>query len=214
MGYTLKNMAMKWVGLTGGIGTGKSTVAKCLRQRGYVVVDADQLAREAIKKDSPGLKAVLQAFGPRLLSPDGELDRQALAKIVFDDQMALEKLERIVHPIVRMLTETTKKKLSVEGETCAFYDVPLLFEKNMEALFDLLVVVVSEEHAQVERLKKRNAWSEQEIKKRIARQLPLADKKTKAHFVVVNDGSLEDLEAQVDKLLEFLKVPMKNPRSG
>jgi len=197
-------MAMKWIGLTGGIGTGKSTVAELLRKRGIQVVDADQLAREAVAKNSTGLRAVLKEFGPSIQTKDGELDRQAMAQLVFKSKENLAKLEQIVHPIVRRLADEKRRELEERGDKFAFYDVPLLFEKQMEPMFDYIVVVTAKEENQLQRLKKRNGWSESQIRDRIASQIPLKTKSEEAHFVIVNDGSIDHLEKQIDTLLKTI----------
>jgi dephospho-CoA kinase len=186
------------------MGTGKSTVAKLLRERGFEVVDADELAREAVKKNSPGLQSVVQAFGPDLKTKDGELDRAALAKLVFASKENLAKLEGIVHPLVRRLAEEKRRELEAGGAALAFYDVPLLFEKKMETMFDFIVVVASSEARQLERLRARNGWSEDEIRRRLSAQAALAGKIKKAHFVVQNDGAPAELTAQIDQLLKKL----------
>lgn len=199
-------MAMKWIGLTGGMGSGKSTVAQLLRERGCAVVDADVLARKALEKDSPGLKLVVKEFGPKIQTKGGELDRKVMADLVFGSRENLLKLEKIVHPIVRDLANQERKKLEEKSENWAFYDVPLLFEKKMEDMFDFVVVVSSNSENQMQRLKKRNSWSETEISQRLAQQIPLAEKIKNADFLIHNDGSVADLKPQIDELLKSLKT--------
>lgn len=193
---------MKWIGLTGGIGTGKSTVAKLLRDSGFEVVDADELAREAVKKNSPGLQAVLKEFGFNIQTKDGVLDRSAMAAVVFNSKENLKRLENIVHPIVRKLADQKRKTLEGKGVKVAFYDVPLLFEKNMEPMFDSIVVVASSPENQVARLKNLRGWSDEEIRKRLDNQLTLQEKIKKAHFTVHNDSSLENLNSEVNALVK------------
>lgn len=196
---------MLWVGLTGGIGTGKSTVSRILRQSKMAVIDADELAREVVKKDSQGFKEVVKAFGSSIVSQNGELDRKALGQKVFSDQSKLKVLENIIHPLVRSLSLQKKKELAQNGEKIAFYDVPLLFEKNMEELFDQIVVVNCDPQIQKRRLIERDGFSSEEAERRISSQLSLEEKVRAAHFTIHNNGSLEDLEKQVAELISKLK---------
>ena len=193
---------MQWIGLTGGVATGKSTVAQILRAQGCSVVDADQLARQAIVKESEGFKQVVKVFGPEVLNSEGDLDRSWLGKVVFSDPKLREKLEEIIHPIVRQLALAEKIRLESEGLDRAFYDIPLLFEKNLEALFDQVLLVYSPEEIQIERMKTRDGFSEKEARQRLAVQVPIEEKKKRADTVIENTGSLEDLEHSV---LEYLR---------
>jgi dephospho-CoA kinase len=197
-------MAMKWIGLTGSIGTGKSTVARLLRDAGFEVVDADQLAHDAVKKNTPGLKAVLQEFGFNIQTKDGVLDRSAMASVVFNSKENLKRLENIVHPIVRKMADDKRRALEAKGVKAAFYDVPLLFEKNMETMFDSIVVVASKLENQFARLKADRGWSDDEIKKRLDSQLPLAGKVAAAHFTIHNDSTLDNLKKEVSELVKKL----------
>ena len=124
---------MKWIGLTGGIGTGKSTVGQLLRSLGLTVIDADEIARFVVQPGEPGLQALARVFGPAILNPDGTLHRAALGKRVFQNETERNQVERILHPLIRLETEKRKKACEERGEKIAIYDVPLLFEKNMEA---------------------------------------------------------------------------------
>lgn len=195
---------MIWIGLTGGIASGKSTVSKILRQRGLPVVDADELARDAIIHGSEGYKNVVKAFGMDVLNKDGTLNRESLAEIVFTDKSQLEKLENIIHPIVREKTKKLKQSLKSQGYKMAFYDVPLLFEKNMESMFDKIVVVYSRMDQQIERLKSRNNMTKEQAVNRILNQVSMDDKIKKCDFVVDNTSDHENLENQITKLLEDL----------
>ncbi|MCH2532931.1 MAG: dephospho-CoA kinase [Bdellovibrionales bacterium] len=195
---------MIWIGLTGGIASGKSTVSQILRQRGLPVVDADELARDAIIHGSEGYKNVVKAFGMDVLNKDGTLNRESLAEIVFTDKSQLEKLESIIHPIVREQTKKLKDSLKSQGYKMAFYDVPLLFEKNMESMFDKIVVVYSRMDQQIERLKSRNNMSKEQAVNRILNQVSMDDKIKKCDFVVDNTSDHENLENQITKLLEDL----------
>src|SRR5688572_21949397 len=131
---------MKWIGLTGGIGSGKSTVAKALRSKAFTVIDADEMARRAVEPKSQGLDEIVQAFGQKILKPDGSLDRKSLGMMVFSDPSQLEKLEKIIHPHIQALVKAERARLSGKGGLL-FYDIPLLYEKSMESQFDSVVVV-------------------------------------------------------------------------
>ncbi len=192
---------MKWIGLTGGIGTGKSTVAKVLRDLGVPVIDADVLAREAVAPGSEGLKFVVQAFGESVLNPDGSLNRQKLAEMVFGNVANRELLESGLHPIIQMLR--TREKLAAEGSGAevAVYDVPLLFEKDMDREFDETWVVYCDPDKQIERLQTRTHWPIDEIRKRISAQIPMPEKLARANFKINNNGTELETKQQVIELL-------------
>lgn len=194
---------MKWVGLTGGLGSGKSTVASILRTKGWPVIDADQIARQVLDPGTEGLTKVLQVFGPDLLLPNGELNRAELGRRVFGFPEKLLKLESIIHPRVQAEVQKQKQQLSQLGFKMAFYDVPLLFEKKLSG-FDAVVVVNAPPDVVRERLRKRNGWSEEEIDARLGAQIPLTKKTASADHVIQNTGSLHDLEAEVDRVLADL----------
>lgn len=195
---------MLLVGLTGGIGSGKSTVARMLEERGAVVFDADVLAREAVAPGTPGHDAVVERFGANVLAPGGELDREALAAIVFADPSARRDLEAIVHPEVR--------RLFAEGcdayrqtDRVVVFSAPLLVETGMHSAFEVLVVVSVAVETQVERLLRDRGMSEEQVRARIAAQAPLEEKAAVADVLVDNEGDLEDLERQVRRLWEDLR---------
>lgn len=196
---------MLWVGLTGGIGTGKSTVTRILRQAGIPVVDADVLAREVVRAGTEGHSEVIQAFGPASIDSNGELNRKEIGMKVFNDRAKLEVLERIIHPRVRALCLQEKTQLAAAGNTMAVYDVPLLFEKKLEDTFDQVVVVTCDPQVQINRLMKRDGLSEDEAIRRIAAQLPLEQKVKAAHFIIHNNGSAIDLEKRVLDLIAKLR---------
>ncbi len=197
-------MALRWIGLTGGIATGKSSVAEILRQQGVPVVDADEVARLVVAKGSRGLEQVAMEFGETVLSEDGSLDRAALGKIVFGDAKKLALLEGLLHPLIRTHVDQVKLDLEKRGHVLAVYDVPLLFEKQMESMFESIIVVSCRPEQQVERLMKRMKLSEAEAKHRIGQQLKLEDKVKKADFVIDNSGPVENLERQVTALISKL----------
>lgn len=197
---------MKWIGLTGGIGTGKSTVADILRRRSYQVIDADQIAREALETNSPVFSDVVRVFGPVILDDSGCIQRAKLAEIVFNEPSKKIELENIVHPFVQKKVQELKMLLAKEGAIVAFYDVPLLFEKKLQGQFDKTIVVSCEPEIQLQRIQKRNPqWSAEEINSRVLSQLPLITKVEKADYVIDNNGNLNELESQVEAVLESLK---------
>lgn len=195
---------MRLVGLTGGIASGKSTFAAALRALGAPVVDADQLAREAVAKGSPGLAQVVAAFGAEVLGPDGALDRRRVAARVFADPAARARLEAIVHPAVRALFRAERDRLAAAGAPLAFYDVPLLYEAGLEREVELVVVVWAPRAAQLARLAARDRLAPAEAEARLAAQLPLDEKARRADAVVVNDGERAALEAKAARLLHDL----------
>jgi dephospho-CoA kinase len=193
-------------GLTGGIGSGKSSVAALLRDRGVPVVDADELAREVVMPQSPGLAEIVRVFGAQMLGPDGDLDRKRLGALVFSDAAARKRLNAITHPLVRALSQRRFAELAQQGVTLAAYDVPLLFEVGLDAVLRPIVVVTASEAAQLERIMARDGLTETEARSRIAAQLPLAEKQRRADYVLDNNGSPAELARQVDQVLEKLRA--------
>jgi len=193
------------VGLTGGIGSGKSTVARLLEKRGAVVFDADLLAREAVEPGTPGHAAVIERFGADVLAPGGELDREALASIVFADPSARRDLEEIVHPEVRRLFAEGSEAYR-DTDRVVVFSAPLLVETGMHTAFEILVVVSATVATQIERLMRQRGMSESSIRARIVAQAPLEDKAAVADFLVDNEGTLDELESQVDRLWSDLSA--------
>ena len=192
---------MHLFGLTGGIASGKSAVAARLRERGVPVIDADQLARDAVAKGSSGLADVVKAFGKEMLAPDGSLDRKKLAKDVFSDDAKRKQLNAIVHPIVTMLTFKRAAELRDEGHVLACYEAALIVENGVSDAFRPLVVVAAPEETQVARACARDAADAAEVRARIAAQMPLAEKTKVADFVIENAGSLDELRRRTDEVL-------------
>jgi len=188
---------MLLVGLTGGIGTGKSTVARMLEKRGAVVFDADVLARQAVAPGTPGFDQVVERFGPNVLAPGGGLDREALASIVFSDPAARRDLEGIVHPEVRRMFAEGCEEYR-ESDRVVVFSAPLLVETGMHTAFDLLIVVSAPVATQIERLMRGRGMAERNVQARIAAQLPLEAKAEVADILVDNEGTLEDLERRVE----------------
>jgi dephospho-CoA kinase len=187
------------VGLTGGIGAGKSTVARMLEARGAVVFDADVLAREAVEPGKPGHAAVIERFGADVLAPGGALDREALASIVFADPAARRDLEAIVHPEVRRrFAEGTEAYQ--DTDRVVVFSAPLLVETGMHTAFDVLVVVSATPDMQIDRLMRDRGMSEEAVRSRIDAQATPEARAEAADVVVDNEGSVEELEAQVDRV--------------
>lgn len=197
---------MRIVGLTGGIGSGKSVVAKMLAKLGAEVIDADQLAREAVRPGSDGLAEIVSRFGPSVLDPNGELDRRRLGSIVFGDEAARRDLNRIVHPRVAARTAEEIEAAAKRGAEVVVYDVPLLYENALEKTFPEVVVVSVSPETQRGRIATRDRLEQAEIEARIRAQLPLAEKVTRATHVIDNDGTLEQTERQVRALWEKLRA--------
>lgn len=192
-------------GLTGGIGSGKSTVAEIFRGAGVPIVDADALARRVVTAGSPGLLTLVGLFGQEILLPSGELDRRALGARVFESDAERELLNGIVHPLVRREAEREFARLTEEGHPVVGYDVPLLFETGQEANFRPVVVVSIPEPAQVARVMRRDGLSEEEAEARIEAQLPLSEKASLADFVIDNSGTREETKASALRVLDALR---------
>ena len=190
------------VGLTGGIGAGKSTVADLFSQKGAVVIRSDELARQVVEPETPGFRQVISRFGNEIVNDKGSIDRAKLAQVVFNDDVALKDLENIVHPLVR---ERTNKLMSEQtSETIIVNEIPLLLEKKMESLFEFLVIVISNEKNRLERLSQKGV-SEDQAKARMAKQVNDQERKAAADFLIVNDGNLDQLEADVEKIWQTLQ---------
>lgn len=192
------------VGLTGGIGSGKSAVTRQLAERGAAVVDADVVAREVVAPGTPGLAAVVEAFGAQVLRPDGSLDREALGKRVFSDPQELARLNALVHPLVGERTAHLVAEAKAAGARILVHDVPLLVENGLAGLYDVVVVVAATPATQLDRLVRLRGMSEQDARARIDAQAPLADKLAVATHVVPNDGSEQELHEQVERLWQAL----------
>jgi dephospho-CoA kinase len=190
------------VGLTGGIGAGKSTVADLFSQKGAVVIRSDELARQVIEPQTPGFQQVIDRFGKDFVNSEGYIDRAKLAQIVFHDDAALKDLENIIHPLVRSKTNQIIDQHT--SETIIVNEIPLLLEKKMESLFDFLVIVISSEKNRLERLAQRGLTTEQATA-RMAKQVSDDERKAAADFLIVNDGNLDQLEADVEKIWQTLQ---------
>ena len=188
------------VGLTGGIGSGKSAVSRLLVGHGAVVVDADLVAREVVEPGTPGLAAVAERFGPSLLMPDGALDRAALGRLVFGDPAALAALNGLLHPLIAARTSELVEQARTDGARVLVHDVPLLVENGLAPLYDAVVVVAVTPMTQLDRLVRLRGMDEGDARARIGAQAVLADKLAVATHVVHNDGPIRDLPPQVAQL--------------
>lgn len=195
---------MKWIGLTGGIACGKSTVSRMLRGHDIPIVDADEIAKEVVKPGSSGLKSVIQTFGEEYLNSEGGLDRRKLGQRVFGHPELLHKLEAILHPLIREETRRRRRLHEEMGAPVAIYDIPLLFEAKAQDQFDAIIVVSCTREQQKERLR-RQGWSEDEIEMRIASQIPIQFKEREADFVLNNSRDEQHLLREVDRLLKWLE---------
>jgi dephospho-CoA kinase len=191
-------------GLTGGFATGKSSVVARLRARGVPVVEADVLAREVVEPETPGLAAVVQAFGSEMLGADGALDRKRLGKLVFGDSEARARLEALLHPLIRALQKTRLADFAARGEPLACYEAPLLVEVGLASELRPLVVVVASEAAQVARAKSRDGLDENATRARLAAQRSLDEKRALADYVIENTGSLAELSGATDRVLDAI----------
>lgn len=191
------------VGLTGGVGSGKSTVARLLAQHGAVVIDADAIAREVVEPGTPGFAAVVAAFGRSVVGPDGRLDRPALAAIVFADERRRAELNAIVHPLVAQ--RTVELAAAAPADAVVVHDIPLLVENDMAAGFDFVVVVEARVDIRLARLAARG-MSETDARERMAAQATDGQRRAAADAVIVNDGPLTDLKHQVDEVWKQLSA--------
>jgi dephospho-CoA kinase len=199
-------MALVLFGLTGGLASGKSTVAARFRAQGLPVIDADALAREVVATGTEGLAEVVRAFGPAVLLPDGSLDRARVAALVFNDPDRRRQLNAIVHPRIAALTAERAAALDAQGVPLACYEAALLVENRLADAFRPLVVVAVPEAVQVARAVARDGATEEQARSRIAAQLPLADKIAVADYVIDNSGAREDTERQADEVLRALSA--------
>ena len=195
---------LKVLGLTGGIGTGKSTVARMFAECGVPVVDADALAREVVAPGLPALADIAAAW-PQVLRPDGTLDRQRLGAIVFADSAARLRLEAITHPRIQALAAERLAAQAEAGRRLALYEASLLVESGRWREFDGLIVVTASEATQIARARARDGLSQSEAEARVRAQLPASEKIRLASYLIDNDGGLEATRAAVEELLRRLR---------
>jgi dephospho-CoA kinase len=193
---------MLTVGLTGGIGAGKSEVARLLASYGAVLVDSDRIAREVVAPGTEGLAAVAAEFGPQVLAPDGSLDRPRLGAIVFADEERRAALNAIVHPLVRRRSAELQE--AAGPDAIVVHDVPLLTENGLAPLYDLVIVVDAEPATQLDRLVRLRGMTEEEARARMTAQATREERLAIADVVIANDGPLAELEPQVRAAWEHL----------
>ncbi len=195
------------VGLTGGIASGKSTVARIFQELGAHVIDADELAREVVKPGTPGWKEVVEAFGQGYLLPDGSLDRKKLAKRIFSHPRDKARLEAIIHPrILELRQKRTQEILKRHPRAVIIFEVPLLIEKGLQDRVDKVVVVWVPRELQVRRLMERDCLTRREAEERLRNQLPIDEKLKYAHYVIDNSGTLQETRRQVEAVYRELEA--------
>lgn len=199
---------MVWIGLTGSMGSGKSTAAKVLRSMGFPVLDADQIVHELLAPGTPTEKEILSTFGPGVQDAQGNLDRRALGQLAFSHSDHLARLEALLHPKVRGEVAKKKSQLWAQGFTHAFYDVPLLFEKKMEDQFDHIIVVSADPDLRRNRIKQRMKLTDSEIDARMAWQIPPQIKEAAATAVILNNSGEAELLSEIHSMLKRLNIPL------
>jgi dephospho-CoA kinase len=192
---------MRVIGLTGGIASGKSTVADILSSYGIPVIDADLLAREAVLPGSSGLRQIVEAFGVAVLQEDGSLDRKILAEKIFSDSAARRILESILHPAIKELAQKRLDELKLEMAPVAFYMAPLLVEAGVTDRVDEIWVVNIDRETQLERIQTRDSLSRSDAEKRLAAQMPMDEKAAYGRVVISNCGNVQELKERVVAVL-------------
>jgi len=208
---------MLLVGLTGNIGSGKSTVDQLLSERGATIIDADVLSRRAVEIGTPAYRSIVERWGTSILGPDGMLDRGALRRIVFSDQAELEQLNTLVHPEVERMRAALVEAARLRGDKLVVCDVPLLFERKMTDLFDRIVLVDAPRPVRLERLVRERGLKETEAMDMIVAQMPAELKRARADYVIDNIGTLTELDARVAEVwgaLEQAAEEIASPAFG
>jgi dephospho-CoA kinase len=188
---------MRVIGLTGGIGTGKSTVAGLLRERGATVIDADEATRAVQARGSEGLRRLVEEFGPDILGADGGLDRARLGEIAFGDAGARQRLNAVIHPLVREWMAERQREAQERGDPLVVLDIPLLFETRGAGAFDTVLLVFAPDDVAVRRLVERRGLSEDQARARVAAQMSIEEKRALASHLIENTGSLDELRERV-----------------
>lgn len=197
---------MRLIGLTGGIASGKSTVAKILQQFGAAIINADELSREVVEPGQPAWHEIVAAFGSDVLQTNQSLDRQKLRTLIFNHPEARKQLEAIIHPRVRALAEQRIRDYTDAGFALVVYEVPLLFEVNIHEWLRPVILVACDVEIQRRRLEQRDQLDPSAAQKHIDAQMSLEEKRRLADYVIENNGTFEDLERQVREVLE--KIPV------
>jgi dephospho-CoA kinase len=195
---------MKRIGLTGGIGSGKSSVASLLLEHGAIVIDADAISRELVEPGQPALEALVAEFGPSILTPAGTLSRGELAKLAFSDPEATKRLNAIMHPLIG--EESARRIQAAPESAVVVYDMPLLVETNQRDLVDLVVVVDVPEQVQIERAVSLRGLEREDVERRMQAQVSRDERLAIADYVIDNSGSVEELKASVAGLWADLKL--------
>jgi dephospho-CoA kinase len=199
---------MRLFGVTGGVGMGKTTAGELLRQLGVSVADTDVIARQLVEPGQPALEEVVSKFGRSVLSNDGSLNRQELARIVFSDKSARLTLEAILHPRIRAVWEAEVEKWRAAGTATGAVIIPLLFETNAAPLFDAVICIACTPETQLQRLRQRG-WTDTEIQQRLSAQYPTVGKYIDSDFVVWTDTTLASHSAQLERILKRPLAPAK-----
>ncbi len=197
---------MRLIGLTGNIASGKTAVADMLAERGAVIVDADVLAREAVSQGSPALEAIKSRWGSEVIDSEGNLDRSSLRHIVFENQSDLDALNEIVHPEVSRLRDREIAEADKRGDKITVCVIPLLFERHLADDFDSIILVDAPRSLRLERIVRDRGLDETEAMNIIASQMPADLKRARADYVIENAGSLEELEAEVDRVWDAVSA--------
>ena len=188
------------IGLTGGIASGKSTVSNWLRDKGAPIIDADIVAREVVEPGTPGLAALAAEFGDEIITQEGILDRPKLGSIIFNDEAKRKRTNEILHSYIKQRIDELAHNFADEGYKAVIYDIPLLIETGWHKEMDEVWLVAIEESVQTIRLCERNGYTVEEAKARIASQMPLTEKRKHSQVVSDNNGTLADLETQLNHL--------------
>lgn len=203
------------IGLTGGIGSGKSSVAEMFKDEGAYVIDFDYLARVVVEPDAPAWRDIVDYFGPEILFPDRTLNRSKLAEIVFSDAQSRKALEGFTHPRIFEKRDTLLKGIEKKNPNAiVIVDVPLLFELSLNKNFDKIILVYVSRDVQIERAIKRNPLLKEEVEKRLKAQINIEKKKLLSDYIINNEGSLKNTRDQVRKIIRELKKLKKGDRSN
>jgi len=198
------------IGLTGGIGSGKSSVAEMFKDEGAYVIDFDYLARVVVEPDTPAWRDIIDYFGQEILSPDRTLNRSKLAEIVFSDAQSRKALEGFTHPRIFEKKDTLLKDIKTKDQKAiVIVDVPLLFELSLNKNFDKIILVYVSRDIQIERAIKRDALLREEVEKRLKAQIHIEKKKLLSDYIINNEGSLKNTRDQVRKVIQELKTLIK-----
>lgn len=194
------------IGLTGGIASGKSTVAGMFADLGAVIIDADKIARDVVDPGQEGLHSIVQHFGEEVLDQEGRLDRKKMGELVFSNEEARKTLNSLLHPLIRSRMEQEKQKALLLHPPLVILDIPLLYESNWQKRLEKVIVVYVPEPLQVQRLMSRNCLTLEEATQRIKAQMPIEEKKQRADFLIDNSGTTEKTKEQVALLFRRLRV--------